>query len=274
MDISSSASDQGTHAQRWADDVSGTVHATCNQVWGGIQSEDLNARTSAVAVSLFSCPCEGGKGGDIYYFSVCRQDLLTRIALVDVVGHGPTVSNVSCWLYDCMAARINDGSGNGLLADLNTLASEYGEQAMATAAIVAFYRGNSHLYFAYAGHPPALICRGPGCTWEVISLKSEGGSANLPLGVDLDCTFDQEAIPLECGARLFLYTDGLLEAPDPHGRLLGLKSLVRLLNECWDNSVADLKHRVRQSLERHTAGIWNHDDVTFMGLEVISSRPD
>jgi phosphoserine phosphatase RsbU/P len=280
MNTRSSVSDQGPVSEqapcdrRPADNVSGTVRATCNQVWGGIQREDLHARTSAVAASLFSRPCEGGKGGDIYYFSVCREDLLTRIALVDVMGHGPAVSDVSHWLFDCMAARINDGAGNGLLADLNTLASEYGTQAMATAAVVAFYRGNSHLYVAYAGHPPALICHGPGSEWEAVALKSEGALANLPLGVDPSCEFDQEAMLIPCGARLFLYTDGLFEAPDAKGQPLGYETLLRVLNEQWDESVIDLKNRVQRTLERHTNGNWTHDDVTFMGIEVVSTSPD
>ena len=241
----------------------------CNRVWGGIRSDDLQAQTSAVVASLYSQACQGGRGGDIYYFSVCREDLLTRIALADVMGHGDTVSNISHWLYGCMSERINNGAGNSLLADLNRLTCDYGDEAMTTAAVLAFYRADSHLYFAYAGHPPALVCRGPGSSWDSMTLNANGGLANLPLGVASDCTFDQDATPLRPGARLFLYTDGLIEAPNPDGCLFGQQTLIQLLEDDWDASVVDLKNRVRRAFTQHTGGQWNHDDVTFMGLEIV-----
>ena len=75
----------------------------CAEVWGGIRNAELEAVTSGVRASLFSSSCEGGEGGDVYYFSVCGADSLTRVALADVTGHGQTVSQVGRWLYDALA---------------------------------------------------------------------------------------------------------------------------------------------------------------------------
>jgi hypothetical protein len=60
----------------------------CSEIWGGIQGEDLDVRTSGIVASLHSSAAVGAKGGDIYYISVGSNDLLTRIAIVDVTGHG------------------------------------------------------------------------------------------------------------------------------------------------------------------------------------------
>ena len=79
----------------------------CGEVWGGIRGTDVDAITSGVEACLFSSACDGGKGGDIYYFSVCTGDLLTRIAIADVMGHGKPVSDTSEWLYNSLQERMN-----------------------------------------------------------------------------------------------------------------------------------------------------------------------
>ena len=85
----------------------------CAQIWGGIENQDQDVCSSTITASVYASACDGGKGGDVYYFSVCAGDKLTRIAVADVVGHGAAVSNVSAWLYTALEARMNDGSSRG-----------------------------------------------------------------------------------------------------------------------------------------------------------------
>ena len=80
----------------------------CTEIWGGIKNQDADVCSRGLTASLYSSACEGGKGGDIYYLSVCGEDKLTRIAIADVVGHGEQVSAVSQWLYDTLQDRMND----------------------------------------------------------------------------------------------------------------------------------------------------------------------
>ena len=46
--------------------------------------------------------CDGGLGGDIYYFGVCKGDIITRLAIADVTGHGEAVSEISQYVYDTL----------------------------------------------------------------------------------------------------------------------------------------------------------------------------
>ncbi len=108
----------------------------CAEIWGGISDEEQDVCSAGLVASLYSRACEGGKGGDIYYLSVCGKDNLTRIAVADVVGHGSAVSEVSDWLYHTLEERMNDTAGNGILADLNRAASARGIEAMTTAAVI------------------------------------------------------------------------------------------------------------------------------------------
>ena len=54
----------------------------CAEIWGGIKNTDLDVCSSGVTVSLYSSACDGGRGGDVYYFSVCGADRVTRLVTV------------------------------------------------------------------------------------------------------------------------------------------------------------------------------------------------
>lgn len=241
----------------------------CAEVWGGIRDEDVDACSRNLTTSLFSHACDGGKGGDIYYLSVCAADRLTRIALADVAGHGQAVTDVSQWLYDAMNERMNDARGNHVLGDLNQLAVEHGFRAITTAAVVGFYAGENSLLFSYAGHHPALLRRNGARDWCEVTLdRSSGQYANLPLGIVSEAAYDLERRPARSGDRLLLYTDGVLEAPDANGAQFGIERLQRVLDENAHADLPGLKHAVLEAVRGHTNGSLDHDDVTLLAIEI------
>lgn len=240
----------------------------CSEIWGGIHNVDVDAQTGAVAASLYSMSCEGGRGGDIYYFSVCGADQLTRVAIADVVGHGQEVSQVSQWVYDVMALRMSDPDADQLLADLNSRILEKGLRALTTAAVAGFYKSDSELFVSYAGHPPLLVRRRGQRTWDVLGKRSLAGMSNLPLGVAEKTEFLQDRVELEPGDRLLAYTDGLTEAPNSAGELFGQQRLLAALAEAGDAGLPDLKHQVVRAVREHMAGPLRHDDVTLIAMEI------
>ncbi len=98
----------------------------CPEVWGGIKGISMDVRTNALTASLYSHSCDGGKGGDIYYLSVCDNDLLTRIAIADVVGHGQPVNHISQWLYEGLVVQMNSLDGHRILTLMNSMAHQHG----------------------------------------------------------------------------------------------------------------------------------------------------
>jgi sigma-B regulation protein RsbU (phosphoserine phosphatase) len=247
---------------------SSTHRIRCAEIWGGIKNASLDASTSGIRASLYSSSCDGGYGGDVYYFSVCASDVLTRVALADVTGHGERVKCVSQWLYDSLAARMNSRRSDKVLADLNREAEQLGEQAISTAAVIGFYRWTGRLYFSYAGHPPALLYRRKLHSWAPIELPESEGLANLPIGITDASRFDQGKLWLRRGDRLLMYTDGLIEAPDPAGRLFGLERLMNVLQYAAAEPLHVLKDSVISDLRDHTGGPLTHDDVTVLAVEI------
>jgi sigma-B regulation protein RsbU (phosphoserine phosphatase) len=239
-----------------------------NEVWGGIRSNDITASTPGLIASLFARACGGGKGGDFYYFSVSAGDLITRVALADVLGHGEQVTQVSQWLYHALASRLNNAEGSEVLAELNRLALGGGTSCVTTATVVTLSRPEGRLWLATAGHPPMLLRRRQDGSWQVVEVEDVGQRlSNLPLGVDAETVYVARQVPVRSGDRFFLYSDGVIEAPDPQGGLLGSKQLLSILNEHGDAPLQDLKNRVLDALHRHTHGSLTHDDVTFIVAE-------
>jgi len=87
-------------------DLESPLRLECTGIWGGIRNRDIEITAGKVIGSIYSSACEGGKGGDIYYFGVCKGDIITRLAIADVVGHGEVVSEVSQYVYDSLKAHM------------------------------------------------------------------------------------------------------------------------------------------------------------------------
>ncbi|UCD90032.1 MAG: hypothetical protein JSW04_00905 [Desulfobacterales bacterium] len=79
----------------------------CKEILGGIHNRDIEVSAGKVIASIYSAACcEGSQGGDIYYFGVCRGDIITRLAIADVTGHGEAVSEISQYVYDSLKAHV------------------------------------------------------------------------------------------------------------------------------------------------------------------------
>jgi sigma-B regulation protein RsbU (phosphoserine phosphatase) len=164
---------------------------------------------------------------------------------------------------------MNCLDGDGILNHVNHVSDEYGMDALTTAVVIGYHSANSQLYFAYAGHPPLLVRHQTTGRWGPLNFSNPRFSGNLPFGVAVETPYDQEQVALSGGDRLFLFTDRVIEAPDRHGRLLGLDPLVATLEETGDRSPAEIKSTVLERLMKHTGARLAHDDVTFMAIKIL-----
>ena len=87
-------------------------------------------------------------------------------------------------------------------------------------------------------------------------------------GQGVETVYDQEKLLLNSGDQLFLYTDGVIEAPNDRSVLFGREHLLDSLNEAGDVSIKILKDRVLNAVRAHTGGSLKHDDLTILIIEV------
>jgi sigma-B regulation protein RsbU (phosphoserine phosphatase) len=240
-----------------------TYSISCAEIWGGTQRIRQDVCTRGLTATIFSEASDGEAGGDLYYFSVCSYDILTRIAIADVRGHGAAVAELSGWLYGLLANYMNSIDGGGILRDLNLEVTRRGFRAMTTAAILSYNQETHELHYAYAGHPPAWLRRNG--VWGELCVGEEVGLVNVPLGVSMEAGFAQYTVRAMPGDRLCVFSDGISESVACDGSELAvgmmMGRLVGELPEARDGLVRGL--RAGREDER--------DDRTLIVADVLAT---
>ena len=241
----------------------------CGEILGGNSNQVADACSANLMISLYSSACGGNNGGDIYFFSVCDSDILTRVAIADVAGHGRQVSRISKGIYRELKAHMNSLEGDQVLSNVNHYASEQGVAAITTASIMGYYAAHKALYYTYAGHHPLLVNRAGTTRW----IPAEGdylsgpNPINIPLAVLPDAEYLQFRLPMDTGDRVLLYTDGVTELRNECGEEFGTCKLLQALDKYNHLPLQDLKECFASELNAYSNGKPYQDDVTFIFAE-------
>ena len=144
---------------------------------------------------------------------------------------------------------------------------------MTTAAVVAYYREENEARVSYAGHPPVLYQRTNDRVWSYARPPGRKGQSggfllDIPLAIDLNTLYSQISIPMTPGDRLFAYTDGIIDAPNPEGESFGLDRLKDALDANTEVPLSELKSAVLKTLYEFTKNELTHDDITLIAMEI------
>jgi sigma-B regulation protein RsbU (phosphoserine phosphatase) len=144
---------------------------------------------------------------------------------------------------------------------------------MTTAAVVAYYSQENIARISYAGHPPVLYRQRTAKAWSFAKPpdsrdSSEGLPKNIPLAIESNTLYGQFSIPMTTGDQLFVYTDGIIDAPSPEGECFGLARLKDVLDANIKASLSELKSAILKALHQHTKKELTHDDITMIALEI------
>jgi serine phosphatase RsbU (regulator of sigma subunit) len=89
----------------------------------------------------------------------------------------------------------------------------------------------------------------------------------MPLGLMPGMSYEEKVAVLAPGDCALFYTDGLIEAHNPHGEMYGTPRLRNLLSERLGDGT-DLHATLMKELERFTGEGWEQeDDITLLSLE-------
>ncbi|MHC4093976.1 MAG: PP2C family protein-serine/threonine phosphatase, partial [Planctomycetota bacterium] len=227
---------------------------------------------------LYSRPCAGGRGGDIHYLSVCNSGLVCQLLLADVVGHGEAVSGVSGEIHSLMRRYLDRLDQRHVLKKLNRRLEKIGFNALTTAAAVNYFPPWRRLSISYAGHPGAWLYRKATRRWTEITCSSQHRHTrrlvNLPLAVDRGTVFTRQTMRVAYGDRLLVLTDGVLEAPNEAGELLGTVRLSELFQETGRLAPGEAVDAIIEALVSRAGetGL-SHDDVTLLLVEFVPGPP-
>jgi serine phosphatase RsbU (regulator of sigma subunit) len=221
-----------------------------------------------VSVAAVYVPMGDGiqAGGDFYDLFECGERRWLMV-VGDVCGKGPEAAALtSLARYTLRALASLDPDPAALLTRLNAeiLTQRPGDARFLTACVclVEERPGGLAVTIACAGHPPPLILKGDG----VVEWSSARGTL---LGVHLGIRLEAQAVVLEAGDRLVLYTDGLTEARDGDGHFLGEAGLAGAARALVDVPTDELAHTLTRRVTEWTEGTLRDDlAVLVIGLEV------
>jgi phosphoserine phosphatase RsbU/P len=240
----------------------------CFELWGGnrrvARALEMPGLLGWVHASPFG---DEGSGGDVHYFSVCKNGMISRITLADVAGHGQSASTIAERLRETLRKHTDSWDQSALVREVSEVFHQDSQGIQfATAAVLGFYYETGQLLFTYAGHPPALWYRSAEASWNVLSPASPADTEvrDLPLGLIPGTPYSQNAIQLASNDILILYTDGITEAKGDTGRMLGQEGLLHLVRGLPLSSPREFGLSLISGVEAFRGSAPRRDDETVI----------
>ena len=204
-------------------------------------------------------------GGD-YLDVIELNDEKISIIVADVEGHGiysTVFMAIIKTILNTDLRKIFNPSES-----LNTLNNDILSLTTETKFATVFYgiidKSEKIFQFSNAGHPFPLILNKE--TGEVKELESKRG---FPVGLfpSTKDTYPVESLKLNKGNRVFVYTDGIIEAKDKKGNLFGENRLIEIIKKTKDYSIEEAKDKIIGEVNEFSENSIN-DDVTLLIFEV------
>jgi len=250
-------------------DESEKPHAlVCTEVWGGNRKVIRTVKLPSLVAWVASAPInEGEGGGDLHYMSVCDYDLISRVVLADVSGHGNEVSAVTQTLRNLMHKNINAWDQSDFMRGLNDAFRESSNNKYATAIVLSFHRVMGRLAFSNAGHLPPLWYHAAQKAWGWLEEGTEAKKVSgLPVGLIPGTDYSQTVVTLKPSDILVLYTDGITEVGNETGHELGREQLLEWARQAPVDSSRLLGEALLQRIELFRGKVRN-DDETLVVLQ-------
>jgi len=185
-----------------------------------------------------------------------------RFLLGDFAGHGLSAAVGAMPVADLFFATAARGMPLGaVLREINLKVQRTLPRELFLAAAVADLDPRTgRLSYWNGGQPEGFVIGVDG------RVRGRLLATKVPLGILPADEFDEslETLVLEKGERLFVYSDGLVEARNPHGEFFGGARLESSLGEAAEAPFAT--PLIERALARHRASADRRDDVTFLEI--------
>ena len=184
------------------------------------------------------------------------------VVIGDVCGKGvPAALYMARVLgYFRVAAKTRDGAEKITSFVNELLAGEWTEQTFVTATVCVLDKDGRKMSICSAGHPkPYWMKEGAA---EAQALDVQGG---LPLGIESGVHFAGVEIEAEPGDVFVFYTDGVTDAKNPEGKILGIEPLKDAIGRNA-SSVETLADAIVSEAEAFAEGQTRADDITLVAI--------
>ena len=201
-------------------------------------------------------------GGD--FFDVIRlQDDKIGLAIADVSDKG-----VPAALFMMSSRTLLKGSAIGtlegpgaVLAEVNNLLNEDETTGMFVTMLYAIYDpATGEFTYASGGHDPPLVVHPDG------SSEMKPLTGGIALGVLGGLEYRQDSFTLAAGDTVCLYTDGVTEATNQQGELMGIEGVQALFAAAPPMDAEQSCLAMLNTVLEYTGEAPQHDDITCLTL--------
>ncbi|HUH06668.1 MAG TPA: PP2C family protein-serine/threonine phosphatase [Egibacteraceae bacterium] len=200
-------------------------------------------------------------GGDSFDYALNGD--LAHLAILDAMGHGISASLLAAF---AVSAYRHSRRGGDTLEEVYrsvdaALTVQFGTERFVTAQFAALDCATGELRWVNAGHPPPLLIR----DGRVVGSMTCPPSLPLGLGGHVEAVAVEQLQPRD---RVFLFSDGVVEARSAQGRFFGQDRLIDMLER---ETAAGLpapetvRRLVRAVMEHHGGTV--QDDATMLLVE-------
>ena len=201
-------------------------------------------------------------GGDYYdYFAL--PDGRVCAAIGDVAGHGFHSSLLVAIVSSALHFQVDRESAPvSVHVALNRVVRNYRHtRLLMTLSYLILNPADRTFTWTNAGHPYPYLYRRRERRWEALEIDS------LPLGTLLRQRPEEMTMKWELGDRLFLYSDGVVEAQNDDGQIYGDDALECFLYKYARLTPDEMIARMYEELKDYCGGQPFEDDVTAVVVE-------
>lgn|GEM_PF-615676 len=204
-------------------------------------------------------------GGD-YFFAKKIDNDSVGVFIGDVASHGVTAALFSA-LISATTNRVFDKYYKHPASFMKSLNFELlGNMPMSflTAVYCVFKKTSDgvELSFSSGGHPHPIIYRKNLDNASYINCKG------TLISVFDDIEFEEATVHLKKGDRVFLYTDGIPEAVDKNGKMIGFENLPHMICHSQNGTLSEALDSIITEIDVFRGTESLTDDIILFGIEI------
>ncbi len=207
-------------------------------------------------------------GGDYYDFIVIDDAAEQKIgvAIGDVSGHGIPSALLMATVRSSLRQRAHlPGSTAKIISDVNRLLVQDVEDSgqFMTMFFLALDIATRQLEWVRAGHDPGIVYD-PG-----LDSFSELGGSGIALGVDAEWIYeDNKKTDFSNGQIIFLSTDGIWEARNKKGEMLGKEPILNAIRQNASSEATQIIDAIFEILDKFIGEVKIEDDITSVVIKM------
>jgi len=207
-------------------------------------------------------------GGDYYDFISIGDNDIQKIgvAIGDVSGHGVPSALLMASVRSSLRQRASlPGTIAKIISDVNRQLVKDVEDSgqFMTMFFLALDTERRQLEWVRAGHDPAILYDPRSGSF------SELGGSGIALGVDDEWIYeDNKKTDFSNGQIIFLSTDGIWEARNKDGEMLGKEPILNLIQQNASSDATQILNAVFNGLDKFIGGEKIDDDITSVVIKM------